>query len=152
MVKPEEGIVGCQVFYAYSTQLVWPYLLQRLLRKAQSIGNAVMACGSSREGRHGRDLPGTIYSCQVAGSPGVCSLPALEGEGRTYTCKHGLLLSWSCRAIHHQFAELVTFVSVAECGAHTVLSLLCVKCTLDFTDTLYRNYRWCHTDSTHSVC
>lgn len=40
-------------------------------------------------------------------------------------------------------AVLVTFISVAECGAHTVLSLLCVKCTLDFTDSFNRNYRWC---------
>lgn len=40
-------------------------------------------------------------------------------------------------------AVLVTFISVAECGGHTVLSLLCVKCTLDSSDSLKRNYRWC---------
>lgn len=95
MIIPAEDIVGCQVFFAYSAQkvFVWPFLLLRLLRKAQPIGNAEMP----------RDVPGTVYSCWVAGSPGACSVSVLEGEGRTHTCKHGLLLSWSCRAIHHQF-------------------------------------------------
>lgn len=40
-------------------------------------------------------------------------------------------------------AVLVTFISVAECGARTVLPLLCVKCTLDFTGSFNRDYRWC---------
>lgn len=49
MIIPAEDIVGCQVSYAYSAQkvFVWPYLLLRLLGKAQSIGNAV----PSQEGR-----------------------------------------------------------------------------------------------------
>lgn len=65
MIKPEEDIVGCQVFFVDSTQkvFVWPYLLLRLVRKAQSIGNALMAYGSSLKGDMARDLPGTVHSC-----------------------------------------------------------------------------------------
>lgn len=101
MIIPAEDIVGCEVFFAYSAQkvFVWLYPLLRLQRKAQSIGMQF----PPREAGMPRGVPGTVYSCWVAGSPGACSVSVLEGEGRTHTCKHGLLLSWSCRAIHHQF-------------------------------------------------
>lgn len=108
---PEEVIVGCQVFYAYSTQkvFVWPYLLLRLLGKAQSIGNAVLPCGSSQQGRDGQGCPRYSLFLLAGRFPWSLHLPVLEGEGRTYTCKHGLLLSWSCRAIHHQFDMCIYF-------------------------------------------
>lgn len=104
MIIPEEDIVGCQVFYAYSTQnvFVWLYLLLRLLRKAQSVGNAVMPCGSSHEGRDGQGCPRYSFFL-LSGRFPWWQVPVLEGEGRTYMYKCGLLLSWSCRAIHHQF-------------------------------------------------
>lgn len=59
MIIPEEDIVGCQVFYAYSAQkvFVWPYHLLGLLRKAQSIGNAVLPYSSSQEGRDAQACP-----------------------------------------------------------------------------------------------
>lgn len=81
-----------------------------------------------RKGEMPRRVPGTAYSCWAASSPGACSVSVLEGEGRTYTCKHGLLLSWSCRAIHHQFdmcsAGYIYFSSWVW-GTHSTATALC---------------------------
>lgn len=105
MIKPEEDILGCQVFCAYSTlkslcghTSCWGFW-------GRQDGTVHWECSKAPPvmGEMARHLPGTDRSCWVEGSPGACSLPVLGGEGRTYTCKHGLLLSWSCRAIHHQF-------------------------------------------------
>lgn len=144
MIKLEEDTVGCQLYYAYSTEkvFVWPYLLLRLLRKA------------------GWHSPLGMQSCSMALWPGISQAQFIPARWQV-PLQPAVFQFWKekaenthvnmvcCLSLAEQYiisltcAVLVTFISVAECGTHTVLSLLCVKCTLDFTDSLKRNYRWC---------
>lgn len=147
MIKPEEDIVGCQVFCAYSTQKVFVWLY---LAEASGEGTVHWECSHAygllpwREGWPGFSQALFIpVRWQVPLEPAVFQFWKEKAEHthvNMVCCCLGLaeeyIISLLCTV-------LVTFISVAECGAQTVLSLLCANCTPDFTDSLNRNYRWC---------
>lgn len=139
--------MGCRVFCAYSTQrfFVWPCLAE-----VSEEGTVHWECSHVlwllpwREGWPGFSQARFIPAgWQLPLEPAVFQFRKEKAEHthvNMVCCCLGLaqqcIISLTC-------AVLVTFISVAECGAHVVLSLLCVKCTPDFIDSLNRNYRWC---------